>query len=278
MMSRKGQSATSHLSAVAAVATGSLPAGSTAPRPSGPPLPPVKSLREFIRDTLLERIAQGGLLPGQRVVEATLVQEFAISATPVREAIRELVAMGVLEAQNNKGASVRQVYLHETIEAFEVRAALEALAAQTAARRLQGRGQDLRRAAKRILAAARRRDFAAFQEHNQIFHRTIVLAAENQILLKTWDSLFFQIRTRFTMDYLQSADPVAIAREHGPIVEALETGDAKLAAALLTSHSKHLVEFLKAEQRLRPTSPAPGKITGHPARVPATQRTPAAPN
>ncbi len=212
------------------------------------PVPPVQSLREFIRDTLLERIARGELSPGQRVVEATLVNEFSISATPVREAIRELVAMGVLEAQNNKGASVRQIRLHETIEAFEVRAALEALAARAAAPRLKGRCRDLRRVARAIVESARRRDFAAFQEHNQQFHRTIVEAAGNSILLKTWDSLCFQVRTRFTMDYLQSADPVAIAREHLPIVDALENGDADLAASLLASHSAHLVEFLQREK------------------------------
>ena len=220
------------------------------------PIPPVKSLREFIRDTLLERIARGDLPPGQRVVEATLVKEFAISATPVREAIRELVAMSVLEAQNNKGASVRQIRLHETIEAFEVRAALEALAARAAAPRLKGRCQELRRVAKAIVESARRSDFAAFQEHNQRFHRTIVEAAGNSILLKTWDSLFFQVRTRFTMDYLQSADPVAIAREHLPIVDALESGDPDRAASLLASHSKNLVEFLMKEQRLHPKTEA----------------------
>ncbi|MHC1767125.1 MAG: GntR family transcriptional regulator [Verrucomicrobiia bacterium] len=221
------------------------------------PIPPVKSLREFIRDTLLERIARGDLPPGQRVVEATLVKEFAISATPVREAIRELVAMSVLEAQNNKGASVRQIRLHETIEAFEVRAALEALAAHAATSRLQVRCQELRRVAKAIVESARRRDFAAFQEHNQQFHRTIVEAAGNSILLKTWDSLFFQVRTRFTMDYLSSADPVAIAREHLPIVDALERGDPDRAASLLASHSNHLVQFLKREQPRHNTTKTP---------------------
>jgi len=194
------------------------------------------------------------LAPGQRVVETTLVKEFSISATPVREAIRELVAMGVLEAQNNKGASVREIRLHETIEAFQVRVALETLAASNAAPRLRGRGQALRQAAEAIVEAARRSDFAAFQEHNQTFHRTIVEAAGNSILLKTWDALFFQVRTRFTMDYLQSADPVAIALEHVPIADALDHGDAKLAASLLASHSNHLVEFLRKEQTLHDAS------------------------
>jgi DNA-binding GntR family transcriptional regulator len=215
------------------------------------PIPPLTSLREFVRDTLLDRIARGDLPPGQRVVEATLVEEFAISATPVREAIRELVAMGVLEAQNHKGASVRQIRLQETIEAFQVRAALEALAARCGAPRLQGHCTKLRQAADAIVESAQRADFATFQEHNQQFHRTIVEAAGNSILLKTWDSLFFQVRTRFTMDYLQSADPVAIAREHIPIVDALDSGHGELAAALLASHSNHLVEFLRSEPPLR---------------------------
>lgn len=213
--------------------------------------PPMKSLREFIRDALLERIARGEMAAGQRVVEAALVEEFAISATPVREAIRELVAMGVLDAQNNKGASVREVRLEETIEAFEVRAALEELAARAAAPVLEGRCGDIRRAAKAIIEAAKRKDFAAFQEHNQSFHRAIVVAAGNAVLLKTWDALFFQIRTRWTMDYLQTFNPVAIAREHIPIVDALESGMPDLAAALMASHSLHLVEFLKSEQRAR---------------------------
>lgn len=229
--------------------------------------PPVKSLREFIRDALLERIARGEMKAGQRVVEAVLVQEFTISATPVREAIRELVAMGVLDAQNNKGASVREIRLEETIEAFEVRAVLETLAGRTAAPLLRGNCADIRRAAKAIIESAKRKDFAAFQEHNQTFHRAIVAAAGNAVLLKTWDSLFFQIRTRWTMDYLQTFDPVAIAREHIPIVDALESGMPDLAASLMASHSAHLVEFLKSEQRARDAAAAPTKTAGRKASV-----------
>ena len=216
-----------------------------------PTIPPVKSFREFVRDALLDRIARGDLTEGQRVVEAALVAEFAISATPVREAIRELVAMGVLDAHNNKGAFVRKMQLAETIEAFEVRAALETVAARVAALRLKGRCKEIRRAAEAIIESAKIKDFAAFQAHNQTFHRAIVAGAGNGVLLKIWDSLFFQIRTRWTMDYLQTFDPVAIALEHIPIVDALESGVPDLAASLMASHSAHLVEFLKAEHSAR---------------------------
>lgn len=217
---------------------------------------PVKSLREFVRDALLDRIAQGQLAPGQRVVEATLVKEFAISATPVREAIRELVTMGVLEAQNNKGAYVRPVQLRETIEAFEVRAALESLAARGACCHLQNQTGKLREVVSSIVESAKIRDFAAFQEHNQIFHRTIVIACGNQVLLSVWNALFFQIRTRFTMDYIENVDPVALAMEHLPIVDAFEAGNGNLAGELLATHSTQVVAHLRAEE-LRPSTATP---------------------
>ncbi len=213
--------------------------------------PSLLSLRQFVRDALLDRIARGELKAGERVIEASLINEFGISSTPVREAIFELVALGVLTSEPNKGASVREVRLAETIEAFEVRAALESVAARAATPLLKGRCADIRRSAKAIIESAKRKDFAAFQEHNQIFHRAIVEAAGNGVLLRTWDSLFFQIRTRWTMDYLQTFDPVAIAREHIPIVDAMESGMPDLAASLMASHSAHLVTFLKAEQRTR---------------------------
>lgn len=210
----------------------------------------MKSVRELIRDTLVERIARGELKAGQRVIEGRLVEEFKISSTPTREAIRELVAMGVLEAENHKGASVRQVSLTETIEAFAVRAALDALAARTATPVLKGRCEDLWESARAIVNDARCRDFAAFQQHNQVFHRTIVQASGNGVLLRIWDSLVFQIRTKFTMDYLTTVDPVALAEEHLPIVDAIDSGDVDRAVSLLAAHSNHVVQYLRKQQEL----------------------------
>lgn len=214
-----------------------------------------RSLRDQVRDVLLERIANGQLHPGDRIVEARLAEEFEVSAIPVREAIRELVAMGILDFQAHKGAWVRQVSLIETIEAMQVRASLDSLAAQLAAPRLQGRCGPLRKALASLVAAARRRDFAAFQHHNQILHRSIVAAAGNSVLLRLWDELAFQVRTRFTMDFLAAVDPVAIAKEHEPIVDALDRGDSQRAARLLAAHSRHLVGYLRKEADGEKTGP-----------------------
>lgn len=204
-------------------------------------------LRQRVRDLLLERIAQGELKPGERVVESKLARELQISTVPIREALLELTSMRILESEPFKGARVREVSLAETIEAFEVRAALESLAARQATSALQDRCTQLHHTVKQIVKAARQKDFAAFQEHNQVFHRAIVNGAGNGVLLKTWESLAFQIRTRFAMDYLQHEDPVAIAKEHEAIVKAIEQGKRQQVSDLLSSHSQGLVKKLQQE-------------------------------
>lgn len=205
------------------------------------------SLSQQIREALLDRIARGQLQPGDRVVEAEIASEMGVSSIPVREAIRELVAMGVLQSAPHRGAWVRQVSLQETIQAFQVRSVLEPLAVASAAPRFCRQCQRLRQLARRIVAAAKKRDFANFQHYNQLFHRTIVEASGNQVLLRVWDSLAFEVRTRFTMDYLTTVDPVAIARQHEAIVDALDRGDATKTAALLRAHSTKLVDYLRTQ-------------------------------
>jgi DNA-binding GntR family transcriptional regulator len=205
------------------------------------------SISQQIRERLLEYIACGRLQPGDRVIEAEVAAEMHVSSIPVREAIRELVAMGMLQSAPHRGAWVRQVSLVETIQAFHIRSVLEPLAVESAAPGLRQQCPELRRVVKRIVDAAKKRDFASYQHHNQLFHRAIVAASGNQVLLRVWDSLAFEVRTRFTMDYLTTVDPVAIAREHELIVTALDGGDAPKAASLLRSHSTELMDYLSAQ-------------------------------
>ena len=203
--------------------------------------------REVIREALLRRIGSGELAPGERIVEARLAGEFGVSAIPVREAIRELVSIGVLEFANHRGAWVRVVSLRETIEALEVKAALEAQAGLAAARALKGDGAELRRFCSGLARSARGRKFAEYQELNHQFHRHIVAAAGNALLLKMWESLAFEVRTRPILEFLKHDDPVRIAGEHTAIAEALTAGAGRRAASLLASHATRLVKHLRAE-------------------------------
>ena len=214
-----------------------------------------KSIVQQVKEILIHRIGSGELRPGDRVVEAKLAKEVEASSIPVREAIRELVAIGVLEFAPRRGAWVREVSLSETIESLEVRAELDRLAAKAAAVKLRGRCGKLRATVRRIVAAAKKRDFVAFQEHNQVFHRSIAEAAENRALLRVWESLAFDVRTRVIMDFLASVDPAKLAKEHEAIVDALDRGDGKKAGALLASHANHLVRYLQKEMAKQEKQP-----------------------
>ena len=219
------------------------------------------SCREVVRRALLERIGDGVLVPGERIVEARLAEEFGVSAIPVREAIRELVSMGVLAAANNRGAWVREVSLRETVDALEVKAALEAQAARSGSRTWRGDGPELQRLCATIAQAAKRRDFAEYQRLNHSFHRMIVAAADNATLLRLWEGLAFEVRTRPILEFLRVEDPLRAAQEHDAIATALLAGRRARAALLLAAHVRRLVVHLRQRMAAEQASATIAKPT-----------------
>jgi DNA-binding GntR family transcriptional regulator len=111
-------------------------------------------LGQQIREILLERIFKGELQPGDRIVELQLANELGTSQAPVREALRELQSLGFVEHEPYRGTRVRRITEEELAEIFPVRAALEELAAQEAASRLNGRVEELEREFEAMRAAA----------------------------------------------------------------------------------------------------------------------------
>jgi DNA-binding GntR family transcriptional regulator len=203
------------------------------------------SLSEQVRNHILNMIAVGNLAPGDRIVEARIASELNVSSIPVREAIRELVAKRVLEYVVHKGARVREVSMAETVDALQVKAVLEALAARLAGPRLGECVAQLRDYVKPMRGLLVRHDFVKFQDRNQSFHRAIVEASRNPILLTLWDTLAFEVRTRFIMDHLKVVDPDQLTGEHEIVLRAIEDSDAERVAELLMTHSHHLIEGLK---------------------------------
>src|SRR3954468_15644671 len=90
-------------------------------------------LREQVKDVLLQRIVSGELEPGERLVETRIAQELGTSQAPVREALRDLELLRLVESEPFRGARVRVFDEEEMIEVYPVRAALEELAARLAA-------------------------------------------------------------------------------------------------------------------------------------------------
>jgi DNA-binding GntR family transcriptional regulator len=216
------------------------------------------SLSEQVRNYILARIATGQFPPGHKIVEARIAEELHVSTIPVREAIRELVAKRALEYLVHRGARVREVTMPETIDALRVKAVLEGLAARLAGARLVPLVPKLRAFVQSILSSAQRRDFVEYQDQNDHFHRSIVEASGNQILLVQWDALAFELRTRFIMDYLKSVDPQVLAQEHADILKTVEAGDPEEVASRLISHANGLVEYL--ERQMAANAAEAGKI------------------
>jgi len=202
------------------------------------------SLSQQVRNHILAKLARGDLAPGDKIVEARIASELHVSAIPVREAIRELAAIRVLDYQVHRGAKVRDVTISETVDALHVKAVLEGLAARLAAGRLKPLLSQLHEFSDKIQDAARQRDWIAYQDWNHHFHRLIVESAGNQILLFVWDSLAFEVRTRHILDVLDAVDARELAMEHDGILDAISVGDAGRVAELLSSHAEDLIDQL----------------------------------
>jgi len=215
------------------------PGGSTASR---------YSLSQQVRNHILNKISIGELAPGDKVIEARIAAELHVSTIPVREAIRELAAMRVLNYWVHRGARVREVTVSETVDALHVKGVLEALAARLAGKKLRRSLSELQQYSDHIQEAARRHDWVQYQDQNQLFHRLIMQTAENQILLSLWDSLAFDVRTRFIMDFLRIVDATELAREHNEILQAIGVGDTGRVAELLSDHANKLVEYLMEQK------------------------------
>ena len=194
-------------------------------------------MSDRIRRVLAERIIGGQLAPGERLVEMRIAEEFRTSQAPVREALRELETLRLVESEPYRGTRVREVGEGEMDEAYAVRAVLEQSAAEWAAPRLKGNVEALRRCLVEVSASALANDREQYARHDLEFHRGIVEAAGNKILLQTWDSLGFDTRVRIMLAR-KNPDLPRFAHCHDPILDALELGDGRAAGRLLREHAE----------------------------------------
>jgi DNA-binding GntR family transcriptional regulator len=203
------------------------------------------NLREQIKDVILQRILDGEYPSGARIVETRIAQELGVSQAPVREALRDLEQLGCIVHEPFRGCSVRAFSADELLEAFPVRAALEALAARLAAERSDE--DELLRLAELLdvmRAAARRGDAHDQSQANASFHATIVRAARNATLERQWSFLEPYSRTYLTVSQ-PGLDLQALSDRHVPILDALRARDPDAAAEAMHDHLMGAAELLR---------------------------------
>jgi DNA-binding GntR family transcriptional regulator len=193
---------------------------------------------ETVVEHIKQNIRHGRFAPGQRLVEADLTAELGVSRGPVREAMRRLAAEGLVLIERHRGAVVRQMSRGEVMALYQLREAIEGLAARLAAGRV-ARGPRRRRIAqlfRRLSAAARRHDVTAYADGNESLHRTIVEIAGNPHLPELLERLRLPIlRLQFRLMLDQDA-VVQSHADHTRLVRALLRGDAAGAETEMRRH------------------------------------------
>lgn len=191
-----------------------------------------------VKDRILQWILEGELAPGSRIVETRVARELGTSQAPVREALRDLATLGIVEMQAYRGARVRRPSKQELVEAMEVRAELEAMAARLAATRIT---EDCLNELRELMGEmVRWADSGNAHEHalsNTEFHATVVRASGNRTLERTWSMLEPFARTYVTAT-VPGIDLHWLGKRHIPIFEALEARDPERAAEAMRAHAK----------------------------------------
>lgn len=199
-------------------------------------------IAERVRDMIIE----GELEPGTRIPEKELCARFAVSRTPLREALKVLAWEGLLELNPNRGATVTEVHLDELRHVFVVLGALESLAGELACAQID----DVELAEIRALHYRMVLEFHRGARHdyfqlNQAIHRKILDAARNPVLSATHSTLSARARRVRYMANLTPERWKSAVAEHEQILDALADRDADRLANILREHIRAKFEAVR---------------------------------
>ncbi|MEQ8237103.1 MAG: GntR family transcriptional regulator [Syntrophomonadaceae bacterium] len=211
-----------------------------------------KPLRELVLDAIRSAIMNGTLQPRERLMEIQMAEELGVSRTPIREALRKLELEGFIVMVPRKGAYVADLSFKDIADVFEIRAALEGLAAGLAAERITE--EELEAMERNLVEkqeAIRNNDIDRLVQVDTNFHELLYQASRNQRLSTIISNLREQIQ-RFRLASLSyPGRNKESLEEHKKLVEAIQARDSQLARQLATEHIENaeniLIECLKLE-------------------------------
>ena len=211
-----------------------------------------KPLRELVLEAIREAIIGGTLKPRERLMEIQLAEELGVSRTPIREALRELELEGFIVMVPRKGAFVADMTFKDIADIFEIRVALEGLAAGLAAERITDEEmEDMERHLVEKADAIARQDMARLIEVDTGFHEGIYKASRNQRLWTIINNLREQIQRFRTTSLAYPGRMKQSLEEHRSIVEAIHARDVALARQLTQEHIENaeqsMIESIKKD-------------------------------
>ncbi|HEX8894892.1 MAG TPA: FCD domain-containing protein, partial [Terriglobales bacterium] len=189
-----------------------------------------------------------GQIPTGLLQACEIANRYKTDVGTVRRLFSDLQALGMVTLKADGSAMIRSRTPEEMQEAYEIRAALEEIGGRAAAKFLKGETRRLRRRLDAMRAAVREDDLDAFVTHDVEFHRSILAASRNDVLLQIWDTLLLDLRLRAVISKV-SRNLADVVESHEAIIDALDAGHGKEAGLLLRNHSESFLQFLKKAER-----------------------------
>ncbi len=211
-----------------------------------------KPLRELVLDAIREAIINGTLKPRERLMEIQLADELGVSRTPIREALRKLELEGFIVMVPRKGAYVADISFKDIADVYEIRAALEGLAAGLAAERITD--EELEAMERHLVEKAdaiSHHDMERLVEVDAKFHELIYRSSRNERLLPIMNNLREQIQRFRATSLAYPGRMKQSLEEHRAIVEAIQARDSAMARQLAHEHIENaeqsMIESIKKD-------------------------------
>jgi DNA-binding GntR family transcriptional regulator len=211
-----------------------------------------RTLREQVVDHLRTEILSNRLAPGTELGEVALARSLGISRGPLREALGQLAAEGLVTIVPRRGAVVKQLTRQEFIDTYQVRETLESLAIRLAVPRLtDAEKSELHHMCTAMEAEAIAGNNDRFAEINREFHAKLVQGSGNRKLEEVHAQLVAQMARLMNKSVELRGGIAQSAAEHRAILDAVDDGDPDRAARLLEEH-------IEVPQRVLHSSEGPG--------------------
>ena len=191
--------------------------------------------------SLLDAISDGSLAPGERLTQEEIAQQLAVSRQPVLQALRLLKKDGFVQDAPGRGLQVAPLDVQAIRNIYQVRGALDALAARLAAQRRFRMAPQLLEAGR---AAARGDNVAAMIEADLAFHRALYEAAGNPLIGESAQLHWRHLKRVMGAVLQEMRQREAVWDEHQAIADAIAAGDADRAARLIDEHSRSASQVL----------------------------------
>ena len=199
------------------------------------------SLRERVAESLRAALVSGRMVPGTTYSIPALAEQFGVSATPVREAMLDLVNEGIMSAVPNKGFRVVELSDAELDQITELRRLLEVPTVGDLAGAIDRAAvRRLRSLADAVSDAARRGDVVAYVEADRELHLALLAEAGNPRLVEMVGRLRDQSRLYGLEQLAAEGVLVDSAAEHMRLIDALESGDRRAAERVMAHHLDHV--------------------------------------